>query len=168
MITVSEPLCTGCGVCIEICPTDAIRLEQGMAIIDQDECTQCEACLDACPEGAIFGVSEPAGQPARLPAHRPEPEVIRVRTDRVAPTVAPVTAPAVQRTGVLPALAGVVAYVGREWPRILPAVLDALERRPRTQGPGTTSTPDNRAASGRRGGGGRASGRQRRRRRRGE
>ena len=143
----------------------AIRLEQGVAIIDQDECTQCEACLEGCPEGAIFGVREPAGQPDRLPAQRPEPEVIRVQTDRAAPTAAPITAPALQRTGVLPALAGVVAYVGRELPRILPAVLDALERRPKTQAPGSTSAPGDRAAARTRGGSGRPSGRQRRRRR---
>ena len=144
----------------------AIRLAQGMAIIDQDECTQCEACLEACPEGAIFGVREPAGQMERLPAQRPIPEVIRVRANRPAPAAAPISTPTLQRTGVL---AGVVAYVGRELPRILPALLDALDRRPSTQAPRTTSAPDNRTGAGRRGGGGRGSrrsqGQQRRRRR---
>ena len=85
MMYVDETRCTGCGECVEVCPTDAIRLERGMAVIDQAECTECEVCLGACPEGAILSVSEPVAEEAGLPAVRPAPEVIRIRVPPLAP-----------------------------------------------------------------------------------
>jgi NAD-dependent dihydropyrimidine dehydrogenase PreA subunit len=45
--------CTGCGACVEICPVEAITLEDGRALVDEETCTGCQACVDACPEGAI-------------------------------------------------------------------------------------------------------------------
>jgi Fe-S-cluster-containing hydrogenase component 2 len=140
MITVNESLCTGCSVCVEVCPPGAIRLEQAIAVIDQAECTQCEACLEVCPEGAIFGVREPLGEGVRLPVERPTPEPIQVQVDQVAAASTP------QRTGILPMVAGALAHVGRELPRILPAVLDALERRSLQTG-GSSRRPRTQAAS---------------------
>jgi ferredoxin len=56
--------CTGCGACVEVCPTGAIRLVEGetgrCAEVDQRECRGCEACVEACPEGAIMLEVEPA------------------------------------------------------------------------------------------------------------
>ena len=45
--------CTGCGACVDVCPLDAIQLENGVAVVDQETCTECGACVDACPVGAI-------------------------------------------------------------------------------------------------------------------
>ncbi|HEV7319019.1 MAG TPA: ferredoxin-type protein NapF [Ensifer sp.] len=44
--------CTGCGACVERCPTGIIRLEGGFPIVDfaRGECTFCGACAEACPE----------------------------------------------------------------------------------------------------------------------
>jgi len=51
---IDESLCTGCGVCEERCPTDAIRLNnEGTAERDEASCFGCGICARFCPEGAI-------------------------------------------------------------------------------------------------------------------
>ncbi len=49
---VTTEKCTGCGACQEVCPTEAIQIEDGKAVITI-ECTDCGACTRVCPEGAI-------------------------------------------------------------------------------------------------------------------
>jgi NAD-dependent dihydropyrimidine dehydrogenase PreA subunit len=44
--------CDGCGTCVEICPMEAIKIENGKAIVS-DECTECGACVDECPKEAL-------------------------------------------------------------------------------------------------------------------
>jgi len=47
-------LCSGCGVCVERCPTDAIQLsDEGTAERDENACFGCGVCARFCPEGAI-------------------------------------------------------------------------------------------------------------------
>lgn len=53
MIEVIEQICVGCGACIQACAYDAIRLENQIAVIDQNKCTLCAACVQACPFDAI-------------------------------------------------------------------------------------------------------------------
>ncbi|MBI2831915.1 MAG: 4Fe-4S binding protein [Chloroflexi bacterium] len=46
--------CTGCGVCVQSCLNDVIRMKAGKAIIVyQDDCSQCFACIEDCPRNAI-------------------------------------------------------------------------------------------------------------------
>ena len=46
--------CTGCGVCVERCPTDAIHLDdEGIAVRDEGSCFGCGVCARFCPAGAI-------------------------------------------------------------------------------------------------------------------
>lgn len=46
--------CTGCGTCVECCPTEAIMLDDtGKAVRDADACFGCGVCARFCPEGAI-------------------------------------------------------------------------------------------------------------------
>jgi ferredoxin len=46
--------CTGCGTCVEWCPTDAIGLNaEGLAERDESACLGCGVCSRFCPEGAI-------------------------------------------------------------------------------------------------------------------
>ena len=53
MLKIRRDLCLGCGLCAENCPTQAISLRWGQAVIDQSQCNQCRLCLDICPQGAI-------------------------------------------------------------------------------------------------------------------
>jgi Pyruvate/2-oxoacid:ferredoxin oxidoreductase delta subunit len=50
---VNPELCTGCGNCMEVCPTQAISFVDGKAFINEDECARCRACENECPVGAI-------------------------------------------------------------------------------------------------------------------
>ncbi len=49
---VTTEKCTGCGTCTEVCPSEAIWIENGKATITL-ECIDCGACPRVCPEGAI-------------------------------------------------------------------------------------------------------------------
>lgn len=47
--------CTQCGVCMEICPAQAIyRDKNGIIRIKKELCVGCFACVGFCPEGAMF------------------------------------------------------------------------------------------------------------------
>lgn len=46
--------CTGCGVCAQLCPTNAVAVRANLAIIVRPQaCTYCDLCETYCPEGAI-------------------------------------------------------------------------------------------------------------------
>ncbi len=51
-IQVIEHKCVACGKCVEVCPYDAITIENDLAVIN-DNCTLCGACVEACPFDAI-------------------------------------------------------------------------------------------------------------------
>ncbi len=76
MIVIDRLRCTGCGICLTVCPLDAVVLEAERAEIKEELCNGCGACLSACPEGAIMDV-EPAPLTAPSPT-RPEPVVAMV------------------------------------------------------------------------------------------
>jgi ferredoxin len=51
---IDQDLCTGCGVCVERCPTDAITLnDEGVAERDEASCVGCGICARFCPEQAV-------------------------------------------------------------------------------------------------------------------
>ncbi|MDP8263906.1 MAG: electron transfer flavoprotein subunit alpha [Candidatus Aceula lacicola] len=45
--------CTGCTLCVKICPFGAITMVSKKAVIDLDQCTLCGACVDSCKFDAI-------------------------------------------------------------------------------------------------------------------
>jgi len=45
--------CTGCGVCVSWCPTNAISLSNQIAVIDDARCIGCGQCLTMCRYSAI-------------------------------------------------------------------------------------------------------------------
>lgn len=51
-IKIDTSKCDACGSCVEICPVEAIKVED-KAVVDEDECIDCGACVDECPNGAI-------------------------------------------------------------------------------------------------------------------
>jgi len=56
-IEVNKDLCSGCKICVAVCPYDAARLEKSdeglVAVIDDIRCKRCGLCVTACPAGAI-------------------------------------------------------------------------------------------------------------------
>jgi ferredoxin len=51
---IDKEVCTGCGICVERCPTDAIVLNaDNVAQRDESACLGCGVCSHFCPEEAI-------------------------------------------------------------------------------------------------------------------
>jgi len=46
--------CTGCTLCVRICPFGAIKVENKKAVIDLSKCNLCGACVDSCKFTAII------------------------------------------------------------------------------------------------------------------
>jgi|GEM_PF-3011650 len=51
-------LCVGCGICLGLCPVDAIRVKAAKGVLtvnfDYSRCTKCAACNKSCP--ALFNL----------------------------------------------------------------------------------------------------------------
>ncbi len=45
--------CAGCGDCVNICPVQAICLQDGKAVIDNNKCIDCKLCVTGCKFNAI-------------------------------------------------------------------------------------------------------------------
>ncbi len=131
MIRIDETRCDGCGLCVEACPTGAIRLVEGVARVEQGVCRGCEVCLEACPNGAISVVREPVEVIQPVPVHTPSPTPARP---------APVaTRPAGQ---LMPWVGAALAFVGREvMPRVATTLLDAWDRRRAARSAGASLSP---------------------------
>jgi dissimilatory sulfite reductase (desulfoviridin) alpha/beta subunit len=44
--------CTGCGACLQACPAQALRLEEGLPVIRRRRCLGCSGCVRVCPQSA--------------------------------------------------------------------------------------------------------------------
>jgi len=61
-ITIVPVYCKGCSLCVEVCPTGTLLLEDNMESkfgvsirVDAEEyCIGCNMCEDRCPDFAIF------------------------------------------------------------------------------------------------------------------
>jgi ferredoxin len=49
--------CTGCGICIDVCPTGAIEVSE-QAVVNGEACSGCAACVSECPNEAIILVQK--------------------------------------------------------------------------------------------------------------
>lgn len=46
--------CIHCGKCARACPYDAIRMVNGLPVIDREKCRNCMRCADVCPTKAMW------------------------------------------------------------------------------------------------------------------
>ena len=51
-VLLDESKCTGCTTCLKHCPTEAIRIKEGRALINPQRCIDCGECIRVCPHKA--------------------------------------------------------------------------------------------------------------------
>ena len=171
MLAIDRTLCTGCGACLDACPSGAISLDEDECVsaIDPALCDECLECLDVCPNDAIQRVESPEPVPA-WGGEVIEGEVIAREVIPVSEAGLPIRT---RQPGQLAALAGTALTFVGTWllPRAANALLDAMGRRlvdgARSASSATPLRSGNKSSMRRLGGGGGGHGRQRRRRRRG-
>lgn len=52
-IEIQHEVCIGCSHCIKVCPTEALRVREGKAVLHADWCVDCGECFRVCPTRAI-------------------------------------------------------------------------------------------------------------------
>ena len=53
-LSLDEQQCTGCGMCINVCPHDVFKREDRVVVIsNMTNCMECGACQKNCPTGAV-------------------------------------------------------------------------------------------------------------------
>ena len=58
----AKECCTGCGHCVQVCPLNNIRLQDGRPVWGR-QCTHCMACICGCPTQAIEYGKKSQGKP---------------------------------------------------------------------------------------------------------
>jgi ferredoxin len=67
--------CIGCNKCQQVCPFEAITIENNLAYIIDDKCRLCRKCVPVCPTNSILELnfpprkekpSEPKGEEATV------------------------------------------------------------------------------------------------------
>ncbi|NCC11779.1 MAG: 4Fe-4S dicluster domain-containing protein [Spirochaetia bacterium] len=65
-LQVINEACKGCTHCMKRCPTGAIRISKGKAVISADLCIDCGQCMAVCPNHAIRIEQDPLSQLQRF------------------------------------------------------------------------------------------------------
>ncbi len=65
---VDELICSGCGICVEICPYEAREMDarKGISVVHTALCQGCGACIAACPNNACELRNTRANQVLRM------------------------------------------------------------------------------------------------------
>ena len=53
-VRLDKDKCRGCTNCLKRCPTEAIRVRNGKAIIVKERCIDCGECIRVCPHHAKY------------------------------------------------------------------------------------------------------------------
>lgn len=72
-IEVNELYCKGCGLCVSVCPQDALELDQENltpkgyhpVMLVSDNCTGCGICAVVCPDAGLVVFREAVNKAAR-------------------------------------------------------------------------------------------------------
>ena len=133
-VSIDESRCTNCGMCAAICPTETLRMDGGVVVVERNTsfgCIGCGQCMAVCPADAVAALGRCLSPEdmAPLPApgtsadgaalgallerrrsirHYTDEEVDRETVDRIVAMAA--TAP----MGIPPSEVGLVVFHGRE------------------------------------------------------
>ena len=53
-LTIDQETCIGCSHCMKACPTEALRVRNGKAMLYPDRCIDCGNCFKVCPTKSIY------------------------------------------------------------------------------------------------------------------
>ncbi|MFC2164002.1 [Fe-Fe] hydrogenase large subunit C-terminal domain-containing protein [Acidobacteriota bacterium] len=65
-IQIDTEKCEGRMHCMRVCPTQAIRVRNGKAMIIEEKCIDCGECITVCPHDAIIPMTDPIGELAKF------------------------------------------------------------------------------------------------------
>jgi MinD superfamily P-loop ATPase len=60
--TIAADLCSGCGLCTDVCRFDAVRANNGLYTVDTIACEGCATCKTQCPNDAITMLPQVSGR----------------------------------------------------------------------------------------------------------
>ena len=75
-VATSNPdTCEGCGVCVERCQMEALKLEDDTARLDADRCIGCGLCVSTCPTKSLSLVRKPQSRQPEVPKNMIEASI---------------------------------------------------------------------------------------------
>ena len=77
LVTVNEETCTGCGLCVRICPSRVLELRGGHPHADADTCLACGHCVSVCPTASISCSLSPLPDAEDRRHRSPGPDEVR-------------------------------------------------------------------------------------------
>ncbi len=48
--------CNLCKICVDICPTKSLKVDEGVLLFDISRCIGCNLCIEVCPHNALVKV----------------------------------------------------------------------------------------------------------------
>ena len=71
LLEIERESCTGCGICVAICPFEALALDEAGKAVANERCTVCGICIPDCPAEALsLAIEEPSLDEAALSSYR--------------------------------------------------------------------------------------------------
>jgi ferredoxin len=66
-ISVRTESCSGCGVCLDRCQMEALRLDNGAVVADLGRCVGCGLCVTTCPTQTLSLARKPSAEQSDIP-----------------------------------------------------------------------------------------------------
>ena len=83
-VSVREADCIQCGVCVPVCPTEALAINKASLDVDSPLCYGCSRCVDVCPTDAFDWDPLPQiSEPIQRVLDHPWVEAVELHTDQL-------------------------------------------------------------------------------------